>query len=73
VVGDHKGVRRTRNYRIEVPTSLASPTTVSLNGRAVDLSEEESDARPWRIVRDGRTIFGFAALEGPAEIAFHAG
>jgi alpha-D-xyloside xylohydrolase len=72
VVGDHKGVQRTRNYRIEVPTTLAAPRRATLDGREVAFVDKEDGERPSRISLDDRTVFVFGPLDGPAEIAFHA-
>jgi alpha-glucosidase (family GH31 glycosyl hydrolase) len=72
VVGDHKGVRRTRNYRIEVPTTLAAPRRATLDGREVAFVDKEDGQQPSRIALDDRTVFVLGPLDGPAEIAFHA-
>jgi alpha-glucosidase (family GH31 glycosyl hydrolase) len=72
VVGDHEGVLRVREYRIEVPMSLALPRRVSLAGRDVDFSERETGTAPYRVSLTDRTVFVFRSLEGPATLVFRA-
>ena len=74
VEGAHRGICRSRSYRIDVPKSLAAPVQVLVDGRELAFVAESGappQAPHWRSLAD-RTVVMLDPIEGPAELHFRA-
>ncbi|MEX0761204.1 MAG: TIM-barrel domain-containing protein [Dehalococcoidia bacterium] len=74
IEGRHHGVKPERSYRIEVPLSLASITTVLVGGREIALRSPEGPAEKpyWEVLSD-RYVIWLADVRGPLEVDFRQG
>ena len=59
VEGEHTGIEREREYRIEVPSSLVTVTGASVSGRELPVEAQ-----------DDRYVVELAAAEGPLRVGF---
>ena len=59
VEGDHEGLRRSRDYRIEVPRSLVSIAGASVSGRELTVED-----------LDDRYVVELEAVQGPVRVDF---
>jgi alpha-glucosidase (family GH31 glycosyl hydrolase) len=70
VEGSHAGVVTERSYRIEVPTSLARPTRVSIDGKEIPISEVSDATAPSFAHLGDRVVVELARTKGPVTVHF---
>jgi alpha-glucosidase (family GH31 glycosyl hydrolase) len=70
VEGSHAGVATERSYRIEVPTSLARPARVTIDGKEIQNSGASDAKAPGRTHLDDRIVVELARTKGPVTIDF---
>jgi hypothetical protein len=72
VEGAHTGMKTERSYRIEVPSSLASPSRVTVAGaelRVADAGEASPPAPHWQKHAD-RLVVELGPTKGPVTVEF---